>query len=351
MPSYSDITPTLGRGLSFAQNLPGGYDAIDVRRSALYSHREGAISTTAYLVAQRGAGANMSVDIGTAGGYCVQGDDVTEQGLYYVPAPPTTLNITVGAAHATLPRIDQIVLEARDDTYTLDGITRARVYVLEGVATAGATLTNRNGAATLPVSTARLADVLVPAASTTVTTANIKDRRQLSSGEWGLVTALPDSPVDGDICEFQTAAMAALTVPVIWRLRYVAAISKWLPISTAPITNAVVGPYTQSNVDTWEYVSHPSITVPVAGTYLCEGVAVPYPGVAAGARLGIRIGTAGDPTNWNATYCGSPSYPCGVVFSIVKTLSASDVLRFVTYVSSAVDWRDSLMSLTPLRLG
>lgn len=178
MASYLDIAPALGRGLNFAQNLPGGYDAIDLRRAFGLIDQEGVVENGAYKVSQRGAGANMSVDVATtAGGYKVQGDDVSNQGVYYIPPIAATANLDITTAHATLPRIDQVVLEAIDDEHTGGGITRARVYVLDGTATSGATLENRNGAASLPASTARLADILVPATDTTISDSQIRDRR------------------------------------------------------------------------------------------------------------------------------------------------------------------------------
>jgi hypothetical protein len=121
----------------------------------------------------------MSVDIAasTGDGALVQGDSVTAQGLYTVPPHTAVINEAITAAHATLPRLDQIVLEALDDTHAGGGLNKARIRVINGTATAGATLDNRTGAAALPSSCLRLADVLVGAADTSITTAEIRDRR------------------------------------------------------------------------------------------------------------------------------------------------------------------------------
>ena len=134
---------------------------------------------------QRGAGANMSVDIAANAGSCVvQGDHVGSQGLYPVPPHTAVVNEAVTAAHATLPRIDQVVLELQDNTHDSSGGNLARVRVIAGTATSGATLDNRTGAAALPSSCMRLADVLVGAAVTSITTANCRDRRQWARGAY-----------------------------------------------------------------------------------------------------------------------------------------------------------------------
>ena len=63
--------------------------------------QEGAVGATDFKVAQRGAGANMSVDV-ASGGAWVQGDDATRQGLYH-QTNDATINVGVTAAHASLP--------------------------------------------------------------------------------------------------------------------------------------------------------------------------------------------------------------------------------------------------------
>lgn len=90
-------------------------------------------------------------------------------------------NVALTAAHATLPRIDQVLWKG---TATGPAIT-----IDTGTATAGATLDNRNGATSDAALNAastrgwiRLADVLVPAAAATVLAANIRDRRPFARG-------------------------------------------------------------------------------------------------------------------------------------------------------------------------
>ncbi len=143
-----------------------------------------------FRILQTQSGATLGVDIGkTSVGLMqawVRGSTRDAQGLYRVDNVDTTaptantylaqLNVTFSAADATNPRVDQVILVI-GDTQHAGAINAANIQVLPGTATAGATLDNRTGVATLPASCILLADVLVPAASTTVVTANIVDRR------------------------------------------------------------------------------------------------------------------------------------------------------------------------------
>lgn len=132
---------------------------------------EGVVDAGDFAVGQRGAGANMSVDV-AAGAAFVRGDDSSRQGFYHV-VNDAIVNVAVAASHASLPRIDTAIVRVYDSTVIGGGTDAATVEVLTGTATSGATLANRTGAATLPATAIRIADILVPGASTTVTTANI----------------------------------------------------------------------------------------------------------------------------------------------------------------------------------
>lgn len=139
-----------------------------------------------FAVTQRGAGANMSVDV--AAGYClVPANHPSNAGLYHVQNDAVA-NTTVTAAHATLPRIDQICVQVTDTTDGGGASDAGTIVVLAGTPTSGATLDNRTGAASLPNGTLRLADVLVGAAVTSITTSNIRDRRPWARGAYASVT-------------------------------------------------------------------------------------------------------------------------------------------------------------------
>jgi hypothetical protein len=182
----TDIAPSGADGLLFTQGGVGaspGYQAIDLRRVNALPISEGIEAGGAYLVSQRGLGANMSVDIAANVAAVVVQGDYPAQSRYVVAPHSTVINEAIGAADPTNPRVDQIILEVLDNVYDGSGLSKARTRVLPGTPTSGATLANRTGATALPLSAMRLADVLVPAASSSVVTANIADRRPKTRGK------------------------------------------------------------------------------------------------------------------------------------------------------------------------
>lgn len=150
-------------------NLP----AVDLRRmyGGLISS-EGIATSTDLAVSQRGAGANMSVDV--AAGQAYIRDDHTGGGGYYTAAWTAVENVAIPAAHATLPRIDRVCVRVRDNYYA-DGANDITLYVVQGTATSGATLTNLTGVGTVPGSSLLLANVLVDAAASSIVTAKIQN--------------------------------------------------------------------------------------------------------------------------------------------------------------------------------
>lgn len=143
--------------------------------------QEGVIDPGDLKVTQNGT-PNMTANV--AAGRCfVQADTGTRNGLYHC-VNDATVNVAFTASHATLPRIDMLVLTINDSSDLGSASDTPVLSVVPGTATSGATLDNRLGAATLPPNTILLADVLIPAAATTVTTANIRDRRLWSRGAY-----------------------------------------------------------------------------------------------------------------------------------------------------------------------
>jgi hypothetical protein len=78
-------------------------------------------------------------------------------------------------AHATLPRVDRVVIQILDSAISGGGDSSlgAKFRVIPGTPTSGATLTNLTGAAAVPSNAYLLANVLVPAAATALIAANI----------------------------------------------------------------------------------------------------------------------------------------------------------------------------------
>lgn len=143
--------------------------------------QEGVVDAGDYDVTQRAAGANMSVDVAVGDAF-IQIDSGARNGLAFSYSDALE-NLAVSASHATLPRIDTVVLQYNDTSIPAGvGGDVPTIRVLAGTPTSGATLDNRNGAVALPADALLLADVLVPAASVTVTNANIRDRRKWARG-------------------------------------------------------------------------------------------------------------------------------------------------------------------------
>jgi hypothetical protein len=122
-------------------------------------------------ITQRGAGANMSVDI-AAGSFAVTGDTIANQGVY-IAQSTATFNLPITAANATNPRIDLIVAQI----YDKQAGGGATTYSWSPVAVAG---TPGSGVApALPNSALLLGQVAVAANATAITSANITDQRVL----------------------------------------------------------------------------------------------------------------------------------------------------------------------------
>jgi len=142
--------------------------------------QEGVVNPGDLVVAQRSAGANKSVDIAAGSGW-VKGDTSARQGMYHV-VNDATVNLTIPDNTSGNPRVDQIVCQI-NDTVDGGGIADNAVFsVVQGTATAGATLDNRTGAATLPNTALRIADVLVATGFTSITNSVIRDRRPWAYG-------------------------------------------------------------------------------------------------------------------------------------------------------------------------
>lgn len=176
-----------------------GYSAMDLRRLIkAEAFQEGVCAgegaTSGFKAIPSGTALKIAFT-NSSYGAIVDGDTLAEQGSYYQKAPAGGIpNLDLATApHATLPRIDQVVLEIKDNQHDGSGLNIGRLRVVDGVATAGATLNNRLGAAALPSTAIRICDLLVPAAyaAAFVADTHIRDRRQWAAGAFfaGRVTA------------------------------------------------------------------------------------------------------------------------------------------------------------------
>lgn len=154
--------------------------------------QEGVYAAGSFEVTQRASGSGMFVDIAASTAEngiaaLVQGDAVTGQSLYPIAPHSTFITEAITAAHATLPRVDRVILEMQDQTHDGTGAYAARTRVVTGTATAGATLDNLTGAAAVPSSALLLADVLVAATDTAIGNTEIRDRRKWARGAYSQI--------------------------------------------------------------------------------------------------------------------------------------------------------------------
>jgi hypothetical protein len=142
------------------------YDASRLRRvlETMLGDSDGVVTGLAVLQ-EFPASMNLRVTEGRA---FVRGTSVTRQGVYMLEVP-TEGTVAVTAAHATLPRIDRVVLEDLDSSPdgggALDDL--ARVRVIAGTPAASP------AAPALPANAITLATVQVDAAATSIANAKI----------------------------------------------------------------------------------------------------------------------------------------------------------------------------------
>lgn len=151
------------------------HDAHTLRRQfySAFNGRGGVVpATTGFTdlkVTQRGAGANMSVDV--AEGTCyVTGTESNYQGLYHCDNQGVT-NVVIGAANPTNPRRDLIVARIKDTEY---GVAVTSAFTIEAIA---GTPAGSPADPTVPANCIVLARVAVAAAASSITNANITDLR------------------------------------------------------------------------------------------------------------------------------------------------------------------------------
>lgn len=136
----------------------------------------GVSETDALKVVQRGAGANMSVDVGI-GGCTVGGTTTASRGDYFVQNDAVK-NVVIDPADPSNPRIDIVGVRVRDTAYS-EAADDVDIVAIKGDADPAPV------EPALPANFLTLARVDVAAGAGSITNANITDRRVL----WGAATA------------------------------------------------------------------------------------------------------------------------------------------------------------------
>lgn len=144
------------------------------------------------------AGAGLQVEVEKGNAWVMQTGATQESsnaffdGLYQVSSS-TKINPSNSVVVSSVnPQIAQIILRVYDiNELKISGSSYAKVEWLNGTPTIGATLENRSGAAALPQSSLRLADVLVPKNAASSAAYEIRDRRLWANGGYAFQTVSP----------------------------------------------------------------------------------------------------------------------------------------------------------------
>jgi hypothetical protein len=126
----------------------------------------------------------------------IPGSEGSKQGVYSA-MNDADLTLSVTAAHATLNRIDSVVFKVQDTAYS--GATNTSSLVM-----VDGTPASSPSAPTLPSNSIELARISVLAASTSVVTGSITDRRQYFATNGGVITCTSSTrPAAGTVAAGQ----------------------------------------------------------------------------------------------------------------------------------------------------
>lgn len=150
------------------QTVDGTYTGADLGLPYRDLITEGVAGTASFVVSQRAAGANMSVDVSTGTAW-ITGDESDGQPTYRIVGDATE-NLSIAAADGTYSRIDLAIAEVRDSAFS--GVNDdGRLRIITGTAAASP------ATPTAPNNAIALAAITVPAAGTAISSGAISDAR------------------------------------------------------------------------------------------------------------------------------------------------------------------------------
>lgn len=135
----------------------------------------------------------VNVDSGIA---AISGSENSTQGVYWV-LNDAIVTVGITTAHATLPRIDIIQVRVRDAFYS--GVDNNAIIDAKAGTPAASPV-----APTPDANALVLAEVLVGAGVTSITNANITDKRKYYSGVGGVISV----PSESDLTDFTTTTVS-----------------------------------------------------------------------------------------------------------------------------------------------
>lgn len=289
-----------------AFNQAGSYSGEQTRRAIFADVYAAGIKTSADLFVTAGSGLSANVAAGQA---LVKGTTGASQGFYYL-YNTGTLNETFAAANATNPRIDAVVATIQDSQYA-GSADAALIQVLTGTPTSGATLSNLNGAPSIPASSLVLAYVLIPASASSINSADILNE-QVTSGLY----SVPQVPYGS------LYATAGNTIPN----------------NTLSLQQNMTPRYTLAYGMTQ---NGNALVVPVSGLYLVTvtgGLAAP----SAGGWLFVSVSTNGGTSSINpygpkvAIPSGGVSFDIGQSWTRPLVFAAGTTVNLCIYQSTGV---------------
>lgn len=313
--------------------LQAGSHGAELVRRALYAQlglRGGIVASGDLAVTQNGT-PNMTVLVAT-GQVVVPGSEGTYQGAY-ICENRGSLSVSIAAADATNPRYDLIVARVRDAAYS--GATNT--FAIEAVT---GTPAASPAEPTIPANSWVLARVEVVALDTTITTANITDRRTTGTGQFGLAAALggkitctsttrPTAPFEGmDIYETDTDFEYTYSGSAWVQTAQLLGLTSWVPVWVQSGTITQSSTYAKvQKIGRWA-TGTVLLTASSSGT-ANNVITVSTPYTAAGGALNV----VGSGWFWNSSHDGLKAlgYYGGILtlsttttFALIPTLNGVD---------------------------
>jgi hypothetical protein len=309
---------------------------------------EGVVGSGDLAVSERGAGANMSVDV-AAGVAWIKGDDAASQPTYRA-YNDGVVNLAVDAADGSNDRIDLVIAEVRDSAFS--GVsTDWRLRIVTG------TPAGSPSAPATPNNAIVLAQILVPTSTSDIEDGDITDLRPragIGSLSVPTLTALPSSPYDGQVIDY----LADATNGVVWRLKYRAASAssyKWEYVGGPPLTAEVA---TQQSTTSTSYADlstvGPTVTAALAGDYMVTISASVQAASAQNAKMSYAIGAsaAGDADSINSYGSASVVEASDARTQLKTAIAASTALTAKYKVSGGTGYfQYRYIAITPVRVG
>jgi hypothetical protein len=302
------------------------------------------------LVTQNGT-PNMSVNV-AAGHVWIDGTESATQGAYKA-YNDATKNLVVAASDPTNPRKDLVVAKVQDAAYS--GATNAWTLAVVTGTPAGSP-----AEPAVPANAVVLAMINVAALATTVTTANITDRRRRACGLSGIAVCLsttrPASPYTG-----QTIYETDTDRPMVWDgaawkhlgLKYdppACRVYNNANIATVNATDKLLTFNTESYdpLGMHDLVTNTSrITIAVAGLYVVTGAAQ-FAGNATGFRqLGLIVNNFATFLNFVNAPVNSAGASTKLVVTDTVKLNVGDYIELDAYQTSGGALNVELFGTTP----